>query len=144
MNGSDGNEAACRFAAQLARETGAAVLAVHVREFLTAAAPVAAAPMAGGVAAEFQDEHVKAAEAAAREKAAVHLNDSAITWEFRVADGEPADTLRRIGDDVDADLVVVGTRGLGVVGRAVMGSVSSRLVHHATLPVVVVPEPEQE
>ena len=37
-----------------------------------------------------------------------------------------------------AQMVVVGSRGLGAVGRAVLGSVSSGLVHHARCPVAIV------
>lgn len=40
-----------------------------------------------------------------------------------------------------ADLVVVGTRAAGALSRAVLGSVSSSLLHHAHSPVTVVPEP---
>ena len=35
-------------------------------------------------------------------------------------------------------MVVVGNRGLGAVGRAILGSVSSGLVHHARCPVAIV------
>lgn len=38
----------------------------------------------------------------------------------------------------DAVMTVVGTRGLGAIGRAVVGSVSSGLLHHGHGPVVVV------
>lgn len=40
----------------------------------------------------------------------------------------------------DASMVVVGTRGLGALSRAVLGSVSSSVLHHAGCPVAVVPE----
>lgn len=39
-----------------------------------------------------------------------------------------------------ADLLVVGSRGAGALSRAVLGSVSWSVLHHAKLPVAVVPE----
>jgi nucleotide-binding universal stress UspA family protein len=38
----------------------------------------------------------------------------------------------------NAQMIVVGSRGMGAIGRAVLGSVSSGLVHHAHCPVAVV------
>jgi nucleotide-binding universal stress UspA family protein len=38
----------------------------------------------------------------------------------------------------DARMLVVGSRGLGAVGRAVLGSTSSGVVHHARCPVAIV------
>lgn len=52
--------------------------------------------------------------------------------------GAPSQELLKAAQD--ADLVVVGSRGAGALSRAVLGSVSSSVLHHASLPVVVVPE----
>jgi nucleotide-binding universal stress UspA family protein len=41
----------------------------------------------------------------------------------------------------DAELIVVGRRGLGTVRSLVLGSVSGYVVQHATCPVLVVPAP---
>jgi nucleotide-binding universal stress UspA family protein len=52
----------------------------------------------------------------------------------------PANALLDVA--TDADLVVVGTRGLGGFKQLMLGSVSQQVVHHAPCPVVVVPDPE--
>jgi len=39
-----------------------------------------------------------------------------------------------------ADLLVVGTQGHGAVGAAFLGSVSTWLLHHSSIPVAVVPD----
>ena len=38
----------------------------------------------------------------------------------------------------EAQIIVVGSRGMGAVGRAILGSVSSGLVHYARCPVAIV------
>jgi nucleotide-binding universal stress UspA family protein len=43
-----------------------------------------------------------------------------------------------VGEDVGAGLIVLGSRGLGGVKRALMGSVSDSVVRHAHCPVLVV------
>ncbi|HEX5506621.1 MAG TPA: universal stress protein [Thermomicrobiales bacterium] len=55
-----------------------------------------------------------------------------------LVEGRPADAIVRLGDDLDADLVVIGSRGLGPVRRLAIGSVSEAVVHHATRPTLVV------
>jgi len=40
----------------------------------------------------------------------------------------------------DADMLVVGSRGRGEVGSALLGSVGMHCVHHALCPVVVLPK----
>lgn len=52
-----------------------------------------------------------------------------------------ARTLDREARRRRADLLVVGSRGTGAVGRALLGSVARRLVHVSSRPVIVVPAP---
>jgi nucleotide-binding universal stress UspA family protein len=54
----------------------------------------------------------------------------------RAVSGQPAQAL--IDASGDADLVVVGSRGSGGFASLLLGSVSSKVVHHAQCPVVVV------
>ncbi len=51
--------------------------------------------------------------------------------------GFPAQSL--IDASRTADLVVIGSRGVGGFEALLMGSISSQVVHHAACPVVVVP-----
>jgi nucleotide-binding universal stress UspA family protein len=52
--------------------------------------------------------------------------------------GNPADVIIDEANELDADLIVVGSTGKNVIERHVLGSVSSDLVHRAPCDVLVV------
>lgn len=52
--------------------------------------------------------------------------------------GDTADALIDVARKHNADIIVVGTRGLGGLKRLVLGSVSTKLVHEAPCDVLVV------
>jgi len=60
-----------------------------------------------------------------------------ITLEREFIRGTPRSSLASEADG--ADLVVLGARGHGAVGSALLGSVSTWILHHVHLPVAVVP-----
>ncbi|MDW8246967.1 MAG: universal stress protein [Sandaracinaceae bacterium] len=51
--------------------------------------------------------------------------------------GDPAEAIHQVAVDVDADLIIVGTRGHKGLKRLMLGSVSERLVKLAHAPVLV-------
>ena len=59
--------------------------------------------------------------------------------ETLTAGGAPWGELVSAARRIDADLIACGTHGRGAVARAILGSVSSGLVHHSGMPVLVVP-----
>jgi nucleotide-binding universal stress UspA family protein len=58
--------------------------------------------------------------------------------ESRIEGGDPATAICEVAREVGADVVVVGSRGHGFLRRALLGSVSSHVLHHAPCPVLVV------
>jgi nucleotide-binding universal stress UspA family protein len=53
-------------------------------------------------------------------------------------EGEPADVIIDAAKELNADLIVVGTRGRHGAKRLVLGSVSTKVVHGAPCDVLVV------
>lgn len=52
--------------------------------------------------------------------------------------GEPADAIIAVAEEVDAELIVVGNRGLGAARRYLLGSVPGKVTHHAPCSVLIV------
>ncbi len=65
------------------------------------------------------------------------LNALGINPELLEQAGDPAVTIERIVDDGAYDMVVLGSRDLGTVSRALLGSVSAHVATHATATVVI-------
>jgi nucleotide-binding universal stress UspA family protein len=51
---------------------------------------------------------------------------------------EPADALLEVAESTNADLIVVGNRGMTGVKRFVLGSVPNKVAHHASCSVLIV------
>lgn len=60
-----------------------------------------------------------------------------LRWRTALVDGPPAEVMLGQAEQIDAGLVVVGSRGVG--SEKLLGSTSHHLVHHCSRPVVVVP-----
>jgi nucleotide-binding universal stress UspA family protein len=61
-----------------------------------------------------------------------------VAAEMHSADGNPADVLVSIAESIEADLVVVGNRGMSGTMRFLLGSVSSKLSHHCPCSLLIV------
>jgi nucleotide-binding universal stress UspA family protein len=60
-----------------------------------------------------------------------------VSYDTEIVEGSPADAILELARNRDVDFIVVGSRGRGAVTGAVLGSVSSEVVHRADRPVLV-------
>lgn len=126
-DGSDSAHRALDQAAELAHN-GATVSVVSVAELL----PQFGRAGAMLVPEEDQERRNELADA----KAA--LADKGVDAEIVERKGEAASMILDEAEKEGADIIVMGTRGLNAAERWLLGSVSSRVVHHAPCNVLVV------
>jgi nucleotide-binding universal stress UspA family protein len=63
-----------------------------------------------------------------------------VSVEQTVLSGNPSAALLEFAHNTDADLIVAGTRGAGLMQRLLVGSVATRLMHHSTRSLLIVPD----
>lgn len=129
-DGSAGAEAALVEARRLAELSGAHIVAVHIDQRL--------AGRFGGWST-LADEEDRSLEL--RTKVA-ELKGEGVEIEYVVRHGRqfPADVVAAFAAELDADLIVCGTRGHGAIAGALLGSFTQHLLHVSPCPVLVVPE----
>lgn len=103
----------------------------------------------GGWEAYLSDEAAEAALADPLE-AEPHLSEVVADLHARgvthvgsvVVHGEPADALVEAADELDADLIIMSSRGMSGIRRAVLGSVAEQVIRNARgVPVLLSPPP---
>lgn len=75
------------------------------------------------------------------EQQADALRHRSLAVSITILDGEPATALVNRAREEFVSLIVVGNRGLGPIGAALIGSVSAHLIDHAPCPVLVARSP---
>lgn len=73
-----------------------------------------------------------------------YLRERDIESEMKIAYGEPVEEIVAEAKSGGYDLVVVGSRDLGPLGKLFLGSVSSKVVREAPIPVLVAGEKASE
>jgi nucleotide-binding universal stress UspA family protein len=76
------------------------------------------------------------------QKFAKKLGAHGVRTELITLAGDPRYTIVEKIHRVQPSLVVIGQRGMGSFTRAILGSVSDYIVHHAHVPVTVVSQPK--
>jgi nucleotide-binding universal stress UspA family protein len=129
LDGSDGSRRAIPVAAELAKRDNAKVVIAHIEEDVIG--------KGGGPIRATEDEIQAEIRRQAEELSAQGIETSV---EMRsVLLGGPAHPIEEIAAEVNADLIVAGTRGHSPVAGLLIGSVTQRLLHIAHRPVLAVP-----
>jgi nucleotide-binding universal stress UspA family protein len=126
IDGSPDAEAALRHAATLAQDQNALITLLTV-------APPPATPVGAGASAppDLLDFHTRLLREATDSLPA----DVGVTT--RLERGNPAERILEIAREEDHDLVVMGSHGHSRVHRALLGSVSERVLKSSTVPVLL-------
>jgi nucleotide-binding universal stress UspA family protein len=142
-DGSDDAKAAIAFAGKLFPGQSAVVLTVWERLAMTTARASAGLVMTLDNSAA-EDEAVGKAMTELAEGGAELATQAGLDATPRCEPDSVAvwATIVDVASELDATLIVTGTRGMGSVKSLLLGSTSDRVLHHAHRPVLVVPGAE--
>ncbi len=142
IDGSDHGWKALDLAADLAKSSGAELIVLHVVPYEPMPDGLAEFAKAEGFSVEEEtgryhegrrigDQIATQAEARVRESGLERVSS-------RVEEGNPADRIVAVAGSEGADMVFIGSRGLGEIKGLLMGSVSHKLIQLAPCACVVV------
>ncbi|WP_299547096.1 universal stress protein [uncultured Tateyamaria sp.] len=132
VDGSSTSDNAVRIACDLAGKYDSALYLVHTPQPQTVAFAMGAVAGYHAVTTmPSQDEVVEAANKIVESAEAVAKECGREIAEARTDQGDPAQKITACAQDVGADLIVTGRRGLGSIGSLVQGSTSQQVNHLA-------------
>jgi nucleotide-binding universal stress UspA family protein len=135
-DGSEEGKLATQAATELSRDTGSEL---HVIYVLPAPAQMIGHHLYGQ---ETRESVIAGAERDAetflKDQAEQIGSDGGKVAETHLRSGDPDKEILRTAESLGVGLIVIGSRGLGALSRALIGSVSDSVVKHAHCPVLVV------
>jgi nucleotide-binding universal stress UspA family protein len=114
----------------------------HLTLVSVAPNPPAWAATAGVSPQRLADQMEAEAATRLREVAASLPHDLSVTTLLR--HGDPAEEILALLDEQPFDMLCMGARGRGRVAGALLGSVSTAVLHHSPVPVVVLHPPRSQ
>ncbi len=137
-DGSASAHVAVGAAIELARLTGATLHVVHGHK-LSSAYHLAAAFEVGVVPNVVEsDEAILAESHRICDEAVAQAARVGVATEAHYVAGDAADALIKVATDAEADLIVVGNRGMAGARRFVLGSVPNKVSHHCPSSLLIV------
>jgi nucleotide-binding universal stress UspA family protein len=130
VDGSEYGNRALKYAKNMAERYGAALWIVHVFPHTS--------DLLGYEDFEMLFSRRKGAGQAILDEAKEQLGDVGFDVKEELLEGPEAEAILEVAEKHKADLIVMGTRGLGSVKGLLLGSVSHKVMHYAACPVMVV------
>ena len=137
-DGSEEASAAARTAAELSRKTGAELHVVHVGSLLYDVDDTGSAVFDPEIEERAQTRLDQEAQSLLDEQIENIKSEGGTVTQAHMRPGDQTDTIVRLAEEIDAGMIIMGSRGRGGIRRALMGSVSENVVLHAHCPVLVV------
>jgi nucleotide-binding universal stress UspA family protein len=134
-DGSETADGALPFARALAESAGGRLIAVHGKEVF-----VGGRATGSPVLADEEEVEIKI------DRQVNELRAAGLDATFKLISGLPTHAAQMLADvarDLEAEVIVVGTRGHGPIAGAIIGSVTQRLLHIAPCSILVVPPTKQ-
>ena len=129
VDGSDSSKNAAKYAAHLVNARNPKLYLLNVWEPVNMTI--------GGEMAEKLREEEQAKSMALLEEYRKLLEPCGLEVELIARSGRPDYVILNVQDELDCDLIVIGSRGLSVLENVIMGSVVTRVLEGATCPVLV-------
>jgi nucleotide-binding universal stress UspA family protein len=129
VDGSDSSKNAAKYAAHLVNARNPKLYLLNVWEPVNMTI--------GGDMAEKLREEEQAKAMALLEEYKKLLEPCGLDVELIERSGRPDYVILNVQDELDCDLIVIGSRGLSVLENMIMGSVVTRVLEGATCPVLV-------
>ena len=108
-------------------------------ELVTVHRPVPALPRMGVAVGKAQIERYYQEEGEAMlAPAKKKLDGAGVAYQARILVGPVAETLVKHAEDKRCDLIYIGTRGMSEIGKALVGSTATKVLHISTIPVLLV------
>ncbi|KAH9496374.1 hypothetical protein Btru_010753 [Bulinus truncatus] len=70
------------------------------------------------------------------------LKAAGIGGKVKSVGGSPGEVVVKVANEEKANLIVIGSRGMGTIRRTLIGSVSDYVMHHSHIPVLVCKHPD--
>jgi nucleotide-binding universal stress UspA family protein len=82
--------------------------------------------------------HPREDAATTLEQARLVLEQTGVEVETHAREGDPADAILDVAEEQDADVIVVGNKGMTGAKRFLLGSVPNKVSHHAPCSVMII------